>query len=165
MFKIFLLSASLLFSSIIYSKTLLEDALIFKIVDQIYSVEDVKKTYHDYLQLKCFFPEEKIGSLIKMPERKFDEEFFKIGKTFTSEQKKVYLQFKTLLKLITYVSAQNVAVNSNLKQVISESYEKLKCSKKIFKKFTKKEFQIFVYRLNQQKDSNPKFPFPEPILH
>jgi hypothetical protein len=104
-----------------------QDALILKVVDKIYSVQDLKKIYQNYLNLKCFFEDEKIGQLASL-QNGISEQHFSINKNLSAEQKLNYNKLKILVKLLTYVEAQNISIDQKIISSLFESYQALECS-------------------------------------
>lgn len=110
-----------------YAEVVYEDALILKVVDKIYSVQDLKKVYRNYQNLKCFFDDEKIGELAAL-QTKIPDTHFSISKNLSPEQKVNYNKLKILIKLLTYVESQNISIDQKIISSLFDSYKALECS-------------------------------------
>lgn len=126
-----------------------QDVFVFKVNDQVYSLEDLKQLGSDFSTLNCLYEDSLLTkSFEKIISINQDQTNFKVSKNdfkFTESQKKNFRVFIHFAKLVNYMRSQKVRVKKGLVKAFYLASNELKCPKSIFKsskQFTKNFEQI-----------------------
>lgn len=123
-----------LFVSRSHSEVVLRDAVVFKVVRKVFSLNDLKSYFDEINNLKCIYPD---SILIKIFNEEFDPDnlkFFKFQKPFSSEQKEYFSSLLDFAKLLTYSEAQTVVVKPTIVKYLYLGAKNSGCSLKSFQK-------------------------------
>lgn len=107
----------ILTSQIVYSKTLLSDVFVYKVSNEVSSLNDLKGRKTLLETLKCLYPESILAiqfqDLLSLSDRVFQSDKLDMNKVDQSLDK-TFQRFILLSKLNQYVESHNIVINESL---------------------------------------------------
>lgn len=116
---------------------LYQDVFLYKVVDEVYSLKDINKTYNNIKTLECIYPDSLIiavySDLIKNGKEKeiYIKKDYSESK-YTELQKTVFKQFISFSKLEHYTRSHKIRVKTGLVKAFYLASNQLKCAAEVF---------------------------------
>jgi len=150
---VLLLGGLLFFGNVSLSygqKPYYSDVFLFRIVDTVYSLNEVKSIHKDLKTLKCIYPESLLKDVFKgVISRGEDQSIFKVKDYSKEKYSAVQITFfKKLIrfaKLKSYIQSHKVKLSPGLEGLFYQAAVKNKCSMQVFgvdKKFAPNFFKL-----------------------
>jgi hypothetical protein len=138
-FKILLLGGSFFygissFSAKTKSETFLTDKFVFKVANEVFTVNNLKAYYNSLQNLKCIYPETLLYNVFKSEFNLANNKWYFVSPEFNEEQKQYFNSIIKFGKLLVYSRSYDVVVKKSLKKYFYLSATKLKCDLSAFER-------------------------------
>ena len=131
--SLFVLLIGGLFSSAAFSKSVMRDAVVFKVARKVFSLNDLRSYYQEVNNLKCIY---KDSILTKIFSDEFSGEksgLFEFQHPFSEKQKKYFQDLVEFAKLLVYSEAQTVVVKPSITKYFYLNAQRSGCPLDSFK--------------------------------
>lgn len=113
-------------------KVLFQDKYVFKISNEIFSLNNLENYFEELHNLKCYYPDSLLVRVFSDEMNSKHRNDFKMVEEFSDKQKAYFVRLINFGKLLVYSRSHNVKVNSALEKYFHSITIKNKCSKSSF---------------------------------
>jgi hypothetical protein len=135
-FKILLIGGSFFYgnppSAETKSETYLTDKFVFKVANEVFTVNNLKSYYGSLKSLKCIYPESLLYDVFRDEFQPKMEKWYFVSSQFSIGQKNYFNSVIKFGKLLVYSRSYDVVVKKSLKRYFYLSATKRKCDLGVF---------------------------------
>ncbi len=129
------------FASLCEGEVLLKDKFVFKLSNEVFSLNDLAEYKKQMINLSCIYPESLLYQIFQEHFLSETKDIFVIQNKFNKQQKKYFLGLRSFGKLLVYSKSYDVTIKEELTKYLYLSAKSQKCDMSAFNK--KKKFTNF----------------------